>query len=552
MAAAAPKLEALQPVLAGELRKERPLPPMPRAAERAAQHKWLVAIAVMLGATLEILDSSIVNVCLPHMQGSFSASVDEIAWVLTSYLVANGIMIPMTGWISSRFGRKRYFMISVSVFVAASALCGAAASLDQMVVFRLIQGAAGAAMVPSSQAILMETFPPAEQQLAMATWGVGLMVAPIMGPTLGGWITDNWNWRWNFYINVPIGIIAFLMVSAFVHDPPFLREHRARSARVDYLGIACLVIGLGAMQIVLDRGQRADWFASSWVVWTTLLSAAALLILAINELRIADPILDLRILKIKVFSVGLVLIVAMSSVLYGTGLLMPIFLQEFMGYTAWKAGLVLAPRGLATMLSMVVVGQIARRGFDTRPLVGAGFILMTIGLWTMSGWDLQVSLWVVVIPSVVMGLGMGMIFPTLSASSLSVVAREKIGYAASLYNMMRNTGAAIGIAYMTTMLVDHEQVHQSRLADHLSVFDAWKLSESAPRMPGAPSFHYLPQMIGGQHQAFGMIYNAIQAQAAILSFNDIYRILAVVMALMTPGFLLLRRGQRASGPSAAH
>ena len=249
---------------------------------------------------------------------------------------------------------------------------------------------------------------------------------------------------------------------------------------------------------------------------------------------------------------GLVLIVAMSSVLYGTGLLMPIFLQEFMGYTAWKAGLVLAPRGLATMLSMVVVGQIARRGFDTRPLVGVGFVLMTMGLWTMSGWDLDVSLWVVVMPSVVMGLGMGMIFPTLSASSLSVVAREKIGYAASLYNMMRNTGAAIGIAYMTTMLVDHEQIHQSRLTEHLSIFDAWKLSERAPSVPGAPTFHYLPQMISGQHQAFGTIYNAIQAQAAILSFNDIYRILAVVMALMIPGFLLLRRGQRSSGPSAAH
>src|SRR5512146_2829816 len=290
-------------------------------------HKWLVALAVMLGTTLEVLDTSIVNVSLPHMQGSFSASVDEIAWVLTSYLVANGIMIPMTGWISSRFGRKRYFMISVSVFVIASALCGAAASLDQMVVFRLIQGAAGAAMVPSSQAILMETFPPAEQQLAMATWGVGLMVAPIMGPTLGGWITDNWNWRWNFYINVPIGIVAFLMVSAFVHDPVFLRQHRERGGKVDYVGIACLVVGLGAMQIVLDRGQRADWFAASWVVWTTVISASALIILAINELLITDPILDLRILKIKVFSVGLVLIVAMSSVLYGTGLLMPIFLQ---------------------------------------------------------------------------------------------------------------------------------------------------------------------------------------------------------------------------------
>jgi DHA2 family multidrug resistance protein len=515
-------------------------------------HKWLVALAVMLGTTLEVLDTSIVNVSLPHMQGSFSASVDEIAWVLTSYLVANGVMIPMTGWISSRFGRKRYFLMSVSVFVVASALCGAAGSLDQMVVFRLIQGAAGAAMVPSSQAILMETFPPAEQQLAMATWGVGLMVAPIMGPTLGGWITDNWNWRWNFYINVPIGIIAFLMVSAFVHDPVYLRQRRARGGKVDYLGIACLVVGLGAMQIVLDRGQRADWFAAPWVVWTSLLSAAALLILAINELRIADPILDLRILKIKVFSVALLLIVAMSSVLYGTGLLMPIFLQEFMGYTAWKAGLVLAPRGLATMLSMLVVGQIARRRVDTRPLVGLGFILMTFGLWTMSGWNLQVSLWVVVIPSVVMGLGMGMIFPTLSASTLACVARERIGYAASLYNMMRNTGAAVGIAYMTTMLVDHEQIHQSRLSEHLSIFDAWKLSESAPRMPGASSFHYLPQMVSGQHQSFGMIYNAMQAQAAILSFNDIYRILAVLMAVMIPGFLLLRRGQSGGGSAAAH
>jgi len=522
------------------------------AEPSAPTYKWLVALAVMLGTTLEVLDTSIVNVSLPHMQGSFSASVDEIAWVLTSYLVANGIMIPMTGWISSRFGRKRYFMTSVAVFVIASALCGAAASLDQMVIFRLVQGAAGAAMVPSSQAILMETFPPAEQQLAMATWGVGLMVAPIMGPTLGGWITDNWNWRWNFYINVPIGIVAFLMVSAFVHDPPYLRQRRELGGKVDYLGIACLVVGLGAMQIVLDRGQRADWFASSWVVWTSLLSAAALIVLAVNELRMSDPILDLRILKIKVFSVGLLLIVAMSSVLYGTGLLMPIFLQEFMGYTAWKAGLVLAPRGLATMASMVVIGQIARRGLDTRPLVGVGFILMTIGLWTMSGWNLEVSLWVVIIPSIVMGLGMGMIFPTLSASSLAVVSRERIGYAASLYNMMRNTGAAVGIAYMTTMLVNHEQIHQARLVEHISVFDAWKLGAAAPRVPGAPTFRYLPQMITGQHQSFGVLYNGVQAQAAILSFNDIYRILALLMAVMIPGFLLLRRGHRAGGPAASH
>jgi DHA2 family multidrug resistance protein len=242
----------------------------PDAAYDLHAHKWLIALAVMLGTTLEVLDTSIVNVALPHMQGAFSASVDEIAWVVTSYLVANGIVIPMTAWISSRFGRKRYFLLSVFTFVAASALCGAAQSLSQMIVFRLLQGAAGAAMIPSSQAILMETFPPEEQQMAMALWGVGLMVAPILGPTLGGWITDNWNWRWNFYINVPVGVAAFAMAAAFVHDPPYLRNHEKARGAVDYAGILLLVLSLGALQIVLDRGQRADWFASPWVVYATI------------------------------------------------------------------------------------------------------------------------------------------------------------------------------------------------------------------------------------------------------------------------------------------
>jgi DHA2 family multidrug resistance protein len=525
--------------------------PVERRFDAPATHKWLIAIAVMLGTTLEVLDTSIVNVALPHMQGTFSASVDEIAWVVTSYLVANGIMIPMTGWISSRFGRKRYFLTSVAVFVAASGLCGAAGSLDQMVIFRLIQGAAGAAMVPSSQAILMETFPPNEQQLAMAMWGVGLMVAPIMGPTLGGWITDNWNWRWNFYINLPVGAAAFLMVSTFVHDPAYLRQRRAARGRVDYLGIACLVLGLGLMQIVLDRGQRADWFSSPWVVYFTAASIVLLIVLVINELRFPEPILDLRILAIPAFTFSVGLIVAMSFALYGTGLLNPIFLQELMGYTAWKAGLVLAPRGLGTMFSMLLIGQMARLRFDTRPLVGTGFILMAVALWAMSGWNLSVSMWTVVWPSIVMGLGMGMIFPTLSAATLSVVERERMGYAASLYNMMRNTGAAVGISYMTTTLVSHEQIHQSRLAEHFSVFEAWKMSNAARPGAGAHQFGYLPQIVTGQHQGLGAVYGMIQAQAAMLSFNDIYRALAVAMVLLIPSFLLLRR-VGGGGSAATH
>ncbi|MGH7906644.1 MAG: DHA2 family efflux MFS transporter permease subunit, partial [Candidatus Binataceae bacterium] len=303
----------------------------------APSHKWLIAISVMLGATLEILDSSIVNVSLPHMQGTFSASVDQIAWVLTSYLIANGIMIPMTGWISSRFGRKRYFLASMAMFVFASILCGAAQSLDQIVVFRLLQGFAGAAMIPSSQAILMETFPPNEQQMAMAVCGIGLQLAPIAGPTLGGWITDNLNWRWNFYINIPVGIIAFIMAWTFLQDPPYLGQKK--QTKVDYLGILLLVIGLGTLEIVVDRGQRSEWFSALWVRYFTMISVCSLIAMVIQELRFPEPIIDLRILLIGDFAIAVILGTANIAAVYVVNLINPLFLQELMNYTAWKAGL---------------------------------------------------------------------------------------------------------------------------------------------------------------------------------------------------------------------
>jgi MFS transporter, DHA2 family, multidrug resistance protein len=515
----------------------------------AASHKWLIALAVMLGTTLEVLDSSIVNVALPHLQGAFSASLDEIAWVVTSYLVANGIMIPMTGWISERFGRKRYFLASVFVFVSASVLCGAAQSLMQIVIFRLVQGGAGAAMVPSSQAILVETFPPEERQMAMAVWGMGVMVAPIAGPTIGGWITDNWSWRWNFYINLPIGIAAFLMTSAFVQDPTLTAEKRVHGRKVDYAGIGLVVLSLGLLQIVLDRGQRADWFNTPWVVYATSFSALSFVLLALREVSFAEPILDLRIFKQRAFDVAIVLQVAMSFVLFGTILLGPLFLQELMGYSAWKAGLMLTPRGLAAMLALLLMGQLSRTGINTRPLVGAGFAIAALGCWLTSRWNLQISAWTVIWTGAVMSVGYGLIFPNTSAAALSCVPTHRIGYASSLFNMLRNTGAAIGIALMTNSLLAREQVHQSRLVEHFSIFDAWRLHTIGAHLPGSPVFQYSP---GIPHQQLGIIYRLVQAQSAMLAFNDVYWIIAIATIPLIPLCLLLPSSKKHGSTGIVH
>jgi DHA2 family multidrug resistance protein len=524
--------------------------PAPEAAAARPPHKWLIALAVMVGATLEVLDTSIVNVSLPHMRGTFSASLDEIAWVVTSYLVANGVMIPMTGWIAARFGRKRYFMLSVGTFVFASMLCGAAGSLVQMVLCRLLQGLAGAAMIPLSQAILMETFPPNEQQLAMAMWGMGLMVAPILGPTVGGWITDNWNWRWTFYMNLPLGGVALAMVSAFVHDPPHLRE-RQHTGAIDYLGMVYLVLWLGLAQIIFDRGERADWFNSAWVVWAAVISGSAMVLLIYRELRVPEPILELHFFAIRQFTGAIVSMVILSFILFGTGVLNPLFLQVFMGYTAWQAGLIMAPRGLAAMFAMLVTGRIAARGVDTKRMIGLAFTLIAAGLWRMAHWNLDIPMTRVIADGVVLGLGLGMCFPILSAAALTCVPRERVGFASSLYNMMRNNGAAIGIAFLTSRLVHDQNIHQAYLVQHFSAFDAWRLSNELPYMPGAPKFAITAQIITGQKQNLGMIYGAIQQQSAMLAFNDLYRILTLMALVMIPSFLLFR-GAKMTGGGAAH
>jgi DHA2 family multidrug resistance protein len=489
------------------------IPSLEAAAETdpLAVRKWLVAAAVMIGAVMTVLDASIVNVSLPYMQKSFTADVDQITWVVTSYLVAVSVTIPMTGWCAVRFGRRRYFLASVLMFVITSAVCGLAGRVGEMVVFRLLQGAAGAAMIPLSQAILLETFPPDEHTLAMTTFGMGLMAAPVLGPTLGGWITINWSWRWVFFINVPTGAVAMLMVYAFVHDPPYLRRQRG-SGRIDYLGIILVAVALGLFQIVLALGGRAGWFAAPWVRYACALSALSTVALLFHELRFPEPIIDLRMFKVFGFTLAVAIISIQAVVLFSINLLNPLFMETLLGYDAWKAGLAVAPRGLGVVIALLAVGQLSRRGVDTRPLIAAGFVLAAYEVWRMSHWGLTVSMNEVLWPIFLFGLGLGAVFPTVTAVGLGQIPRERMGFASSLFSMMVNIGAATGIAASTNLLATRRRFHLAHLL-------ATPVSGAANHLGGATA----------------------ASQAWLLAYHDVYRVLAMVVLFLAPWGMLLKR-----------
>jgi DHA2 family multidrug resistance protein len=478
--------------------------------EQPQPHKWLVAAAVLLGAILTILDGSIINVALPYMQRSFGVGVDRISWVVTSYLAAVSVMIPMSGWIAVRIGRRRYLLISVVLFVAASALCGLAQSIGQMVVFRVIQGAAGAAMMPLSQAILLETFPVEEHTLAMTTFGIGMMAAPVIGPTLGGWITETWSWRWNFYINVPTGAFAALMVYAYVHDPGYLRAQRG-TGRVDYAGIILIVAALGLFEIVLGRGGHDGWFAAPWVRYGAVLSALSMVVLVIHELRFPEPIVDLRLFRIVGFSIAVVLISLQGLALWTVNLMNPLFLENVLHYDALRAGLAVAPRGLGVVIALLVVGQLSRRQFEMRPLVCAGFVVGAYEAYRMSQWTIGVHGSEVLLPIFFFGLGLGAIFPIVTALGIGQISRERMGFAASLFSVMINTGAAAGIAVATNLLTSRHQHHEAQILATLS--------------------------------ASNHLTGILQSQAWLLAYNDVYRVTAVLLLVLAPWSLLLKRTQ---------
>jgi DHA2 family multidrug resistance protein len=501
--------------------------------------KWIVAVTVMLPTLIEIIDISVANVSLDHIRGSLSAGIDEASWVLTSYLVSNAIIIPMTGWLARTFGRKRYLLVSISLFTGASLLCGASTSLGMLVFFRVLQGIGGGALQPLSQAILLETFPPREHGIAMALFGIGIMFGPIAGPLMGGYITDTLTWRWIFYVNIPIGILAVMMVTMFIVDPPYMR--RTEKVRVDAWGIALLTVGIGALQIVLDKGQREDWFHSDFILVFALISALSLAAFVIVELFYAEhPIVDLRAFKNIPFTSGNVVMFVAFFNLLGSIVLLPLYAQILLGYTATLAGLVLSPGGIATLVTMPVVGKLIVKR-NPKYILALGILVCAFSTRQMAGFNLTSDFSSLMWPRIYLGFGMG-----LTTLTLSSIPRPQMGNATSIYNLLRNLGGSFGVAFSTTMFARRAQLHQSHLTEHLTWYDR-NFSAAVEWGRGMLAGRGVPET-AAEGTSMKMIYGQAVRQATAMGFNDAFWILSVMMVCVLPLLLLMRRPEHQNSP----
>jgi DHA2 family multidrug resistance protein len=509
-----------------------------------AVHRAVVAIVTMMATFLVILDVTIANVALDHMRGTLSAGVDEITWVLTSFLVANAISLPITGWLTDLLGRTRLFILATVAFTVTSAAAGAAPSLAVMVLARFLQGLAGGPLVPLSQATMMETFPARQRGMAMAIWGIGIMFAPIIGPTLGGWITDNWSWRWVFYINVPVGTAAVAMAWVFM---PESTTERPAVRRVDVPGLVLLVAGVASLQFVLDRGQIEDWFASPLIVSLSVVAAVALVALVVWELRTEEPVVDLRVLRHPTFAVATAAMFVISIAFYGIMVLSPLFTQILLGYTAMLAGLVLAPGGVATLVTMPIAGALLNR-VDPRWIIVTGCAVNAYAMYLMATLSLEASYWQVMLPRFIQGLGIGFTFVPLSTVALSAVPMREMGHASGLFNFIRTIGGSIGIALVATLLQRGAQTHQARLVTHVSPYDpdVWERHQQLAAMFVARG----ADPVTAEQQAWAHLYALVQRQALSLSFIDDFWLLVWIFVAVIPFVLFLGRRPRVVEPPA--
>lgn len=507
---------------------------------------WIVAIAVMFATFMEVLDSTVVNVSLPHIAGNLSATIDESTWVLTSYLVANAIVLPLTGWLARTFGRKRLLMTSVTGFTVSSLLCGLAPNLQSLVLFRLLQGATGGAMQPLSQAVLLEAFPPHERGKAMGFWGLGIVVAPILGPVLGGWLTDTYSWRWVFYINLPVGIVSLVMTRLYVFDPSYLRQERTR---VDYWGIGLLALWVGCLQLALDLGQQRDWFSSPFITTLVVISGGGVVAFLVREMLADEPVVDLRVFKLRSYATGVFLMTSLGFVLYGSLVLLPIMLQTLLGYPAFEAGIAMAPRGVGSLIGMPTVGLLIGR-VDPRKLVAGGLVIGAGTLFWLGALNLNAGYWDVFWPQFLQGIGLSMLFVPLTTISMDPVPRERMGNATSLFNLMRNLGGSIGIAVSSTLLARKQQVYFGVLGEHVDGFS----SSSRDLLDGLRQSMIASGVdpVTATARAYATVAGLVQRQAAMLSFVEVFRLLGVVFLCLLPLILLMRRPQSQAPPPGAH
>jgi DHA2 family multidrug resistance protein len=516
---------------------------------RPAANPWVVTVVVSLAAFMEVLDTSIANVALPYIAGTLGASNDESTWVLTSYLVSNAIVLPINGWLVGAFGRKRFFMTCIFLFTLSSFFCGAAPSLGFLLLARVLQGAGGGGLQPMAQAILADTFPPAERGLAFALYGLTAVLAPTIGPTLGGWITDNYSWRWIFLINVPVGILALGLVLRLVEDPPYLT--RRRTGRFDYLGFSLLALGVGALQVVLDKGQEDDWFGSRFITTLAILSAAALVALALYEWSRKDPIIDLHLFTNFNFLSATLMMLMLGIVYFSSLVMMPQFLQALMGYTAGTAGLALSVSGLVLLAEMPLVGQLASRA-QARFLIALGWAAITLAMgYSAQRFDLLISFGAATWMRIVQIAGLPLLFIPINLAAYVGLPAEKNNSAAGLINFMRNIGGSIGTSLVTTLIARRAQFHQvhliSRLAQDNPAFQA-RVNGLGHRLAAAGLG--MPQAL---QQAYARLYGMVQGQAQTLAYIDTYWLLALCGAVMVGlSFLLKKNDPRAGGQVAAH
>ena len=513
---------------------------------RPRVNPWWIAAAVMLATFMEVLDTSIASVALPYIGGNLGATPSEATWVLTSYLVSNAIVLPASGWLSRHFGRKRLLLTCIVIFSFSSLLCGAATSLPMLIIARVLQGAGGGALQPLSQSIMLESFPPAKRGTAMAVYGIGVVCAPILGPTLGGWLTDTWSWRWAFYINLPVSIVAVFMISWLVDDPPWIRD--GKPGRIDAVGLGFMALGLGTLQILLDKGQEADWFGSLWMRWLAGIAAGSLLFFVYWELRVSDPIVNLRILKNHNFGVACILFFLFGGAIYGLVALQPLFLQTLLGYPALEAGLTVSPRGLGAFFALFAVGALIAR-LGGRRLAAFGFIVFSLGAFLFSQLSLEMARINLLTPNLISGFGAGFIFVPLTTVGMATLRNDQIGNAAGIQNLVRNLGGSVGISFVSTMLERFAQAHQAFMTGRISALNPVYLQE-AGRLQGALQSRFSPA--DARVRAEGLIYNMVHQQTSYWAFINLFYTFMWVGLVCALAVWLLKDVKPSGAGMAAH